>query len=158
MCLHIGRNRTDYAKWPFRKFISIFGKTYWVVFFSVCNNKKWLVPVIGISVFWNVDRRDRSGRWVEAVCDKWLVCRSNLHSKSRLQFNRGRQYFSKILDLPTFRFLFELIIYACKRWDFKGTFYMHLRGMSETIYFVHMYFVAFCSLVLYKESYHNFKS
>ena len=70
----------------------------------------------------------------------------------------GGQYFSKILDLPTFRFLFELIIYACKRWDFKGTFYMHLRGMSETIYFVHMYFVAFCSLVLYKESYHNFKS
>lgn len=35
---------------------------------------------------------------------------------------------------------------------------MQLRGMSETIYFVHMYFVAFCSLVLYKESYHNFKS
>lgn len=30
--------------------------------------------------------------------------------------------------------------------------------MSETIYFVHMYFVAFCSLVLYKENYHNFKS
>ena len=29
-------------------------------------------------------------------------------------------------------------------------------GMSETIYFVHMYFVAFCSLVLYKGNYHNF--
>ena len=28
--------------------------------------------------------------------------------------------------------------------------------MSETIYFVHMYFVAFCSLVLYKGNYHNF--
>lgn len=27
--------------------------------------------------------------------------------------------------------------------------------MSETIYFVHMYFVAFCSLVLYKENYRN---
>ena len=70
----------------------------------------------------------------------------------------GGQYFSKILDLPTLRFLFELIIYACKRWDIKGTFYMHLRGMSETLYFVHMYFVAFCSLVLYKVSYQNFKS
>lgn len=70
----------------------------------------------------------------------------------------GGQYFSKILDLPTFWFLFELIIYACKRLNFKGTFYMQIREMSETIYFVHMYFVAFCSLVLYKESYHNFKS
>lgn len=42
--------------------------------------------------------------------------------------------------------------YACKRLDFKSTFYMQLRGMGENIYFVHMYFVAFCSLVLYKES------
>ena len=70
----------------------------------------------------------------------------------------GGQYFSKILDLPTFWFLFKLIIYVCKRLNFKGTFYMQLRGMSETIYFVHMYFVAFCSLVIYKENYHNFKS
>lgn len=62
------------------------------------------------------------------------------------------QYFSKILDLPTFCLLFELIIYACKRLDFKGTFYMQLREMGENIYFVHMYFEAFCSLVLYKES------
>lgn len=42
--------------------------------------------------------------------------------------------------------------------DFRGSFYKQLRGMSETIYFVHMYFVAFCSLVLYKENYRNFKS
>ena len=68
------------------------------------------------------------------------------------------EFLSKMLDLPTFWFLFKLIIYACKRLNFKGTFYMQLRGMSETIYLVHMYFVAFCSLVLYKESYHNFKS
>ena len=68
------------------------------------------------------------------------------------------QYFSKILDLPTFWFLFKLVIYASKRWRFKGTFYMQLRGMSEIIYFVHMYLVAFCSLVLYKDGYHNFKS
>lgn len=47
----------------------------------------------------------------------------------------GGQYFSKILDLPTFWFLFELIIYACKRLNFKGTFYMQIREMSETIYF-----------------------
>lgn len=42
--------------------------------------------------------------------------------------------------------------------NLKGMFYKQLRGMSETIYFVHMYFVAVCSLVLYKENYHNFKS
>lgn len=70
----------------------------------------------------------------------------------------GGQYFSKILDLPTFWFLFELIICTCKIVDFRGSFYKQLRGMSETIYFVHMYFVAFCSLVLYKENYRNFKS
>lgn len=70
----------------------------------------------------------------------------------------GEQYFSKMLDLPTFWFLFESIIYACKKANFKGTFYKQLRCMSATIYFVHMYFVAFCSLVLYKGNYHNFKS
>lgn len=70
----------------------------------------------------------------------------------------GGQYFTKILDLPTFWFLFGLIIYACKRVNLKGMFYKQLRGMSETIYFVHMYFVALCSLVLYKGNYHNFKS
>ena len=70
----------------------------------------------------------------------------------------GGQYLSEILDLQTLWLLFKLIIYACHRLNFKGAFYIQLRGMSETIYFVHMYFVAFCSLVLYKEGYHNFKS
>ena len=70
----------------------------------------------------------------------------------------GGQYFSKILDLSTFWFLFELVICACKIVNFRGLFYKQLRGMSETIYFVHMYFVAFCSLVLYKGNYHSFKS
>lgn len=70
----------------------------------------------------------------------------------------GGQYFSMILDLPTFWFLFELAICACKTVNLRGAFYKQLRGMSETIYFVHMYFVALCSLVLYKGNYHNFKS
>lgn len=70
----------------------------------------------------------------------------------------GGQYFSKVLDLPTFWFMFELIIYKCIKTNLKGVYYKQLRGMSETIYFVHMYFVAFCSLVLYKGDYHNFKS
>lgn len=34
----------------------------------------------------------------------------------------------------------------------------HLRSTSETMYFIHMYFVAFCALVLYKDDYNNFKS
>lgn len=70
----------------------------------------------------------------------------------------GGGEFSKILDLPTFWFLFEMIIFACRKVKFKGSFYKQLRGMSETIYFVHMYFVALCALVLYKEDYHNFVS
>lgn len=70
----------------------------------------------------------------------------------------GGQYLAEILDLPTFWFMFELIICTYRKIKFKGTFYKQLRGMSETIYFVHMYFVAFCSLVLYKGDYHNFKS
>ena len=70
----------------------------------------------------------------------------------------GGGEFSKILDLPTFWFLFEMIIFACRKVKFKGSFYKQLRGMSETIYFVHMYFVASCALVLYKEDYHNFVS
>ena len=28
----------------------------------------------------------------------------------------------------------------------------------KTMYFIHMYFVAFCALVLYKDDYNNFKS
>ena len=78
--------------------------------------------------------------------------------KVALSLIRGGQFLSQILDLPTFWFLFEVIIYICRKVDFKGGFYKQLRGMSETIYFVHMYFVAFCSLVLYKGDYHNFKS
>ena len=35
----------------------------------------------------------------------------------------GGQYFSKILDLPTFRFLFELAICACKTVNLRGAFY-----------------------------------
>lgn len=76
--------------------------------------------------------------------------------KVGLSLFEGGQNISKILDLPTFWFLFELIIYACRKVNFKGSFYKQLRGISETIYFIHMYFVAFCSLVLYKGNYHNF--
>lgn len=70
----------------------------------------------------------------------------------------GGELLSKLLDLPTFWFLFELILYECKKEKRKGTFYKLLRDLSTTIYLVHMYLVAFCSLVLYKEDYHNFAS
>ena len=70
----------------------------------------------------------------------------------------GGQYFSKILDLPTFFFLFAVVISACKKIDLNGKFYVRLRNWSETIYFVHMYFVALCALILYKGDYHNFKT
>lgn len=70
----------------------------------------------------------------------------------------GGQYFSKILDLPTFFFLFAVVILACKKIDLNGKFYVRLRNWSEAIYFVHMYFVALCALVLYKSDYHNFKT
>lgn len=70
----------------------------------------------------------------------------------------GGELLSKLLDLPTFWFLFELILYESKKEKRKGTFYKLLRDLSTTIYLVHMYLVAFCSLVLYKEDYHNFTS
>lgn len=70
----------------------------------------------------------------------------------------GGRYFSKILDLPTFFFLFAVVISACKKIDLNGKFYVRLRNWSETIYFVHMYFVALCALILYKGDYHNFKT
>lgn len=70
----------------------------------------------------------------------------------------GGHYFAQMLDLPTFYFVFRLIIYGCRQKEFKGAFYKQLRGMSETIYFIHMYFVAFCSLVIFNGNYHNFKS
>lgn len=67
------------------------------------------------------------------------------------------QYISKILDLPIFWFMFEMIIYGCKNLKLKGKFYSKLRKLNSTIYFVHMYFVAFCALILFKDSYYNFK-
>lgn len=79
-------------------------------------------------------------------------------TKIATSFIGGGQYFSKILDLPTFFFLFAVVISACKKIDLKGKFYVRLRNWSETIYFVHMYFVALCALVLYKSDYHNFKT
>lgn len=60
--------------------------------------------------------------------------------------------------LPTFYFMFAVIILECKENRLKGNFYKHLRSTSETMYFIHMYFVAFCALVLYKDDYNNFKS
>lgn len=54
--------------------------------------------------------------------------------------------------------MFELIICACKKMNLKGEFYKQLRDISEIIYLAHMYFVALCALVLYKNDYHNFKS
>lgn len=70
----------------------------------------------------------------------------------------GGQYLSQMLDLPIFFMLFCLIIYKCPKMELHGDFYKKLRNLSGTIYFVHMYFVAFCALVLYKEDYHNLVS
>ena len=70
----------------------------------------------------------------------------------------GGQYLSQMLDLPIFFMLFCLIIYKCPKMELHGDFYKKLRSLSGTIYFVHMYFVALCALVLYKEDYHNFVS
>lgn len=70
----------------------------------------------------------------------------------------GGQYLSQMLDLPIFFMLFCLIIYKCPKMELHGDFYKKLRNLSGTIYFVHMYFVALCALVLYKEDYHNFVS
>lgn len=70
----------------------------------------------------------------------------------------GGQYLSQMLDLPIFFMLFCLIIYTCSKMELHGDFYKKLRNLSGTIYFVHMYFVALCALVLYKEDYHNFVS
>jgi len=63
-----------------------------------------------------------------------------------------------MLDLPIFFMLFCLIVYECPKIELHGDFYKKLRNLSGTIYFVHMYFVALCALVLYKEDYHNFAS
>ena len=70
----------------------------------------------------------------------------------------GGQYLSQMLDLPIFFMLFCLIIYKCPKMELHGDFYKKLRNLSGTIYFVHMYFVALCALVVYKEDYHNFVS
>lgn len=70
----------------------------------------------------------------------------------------GGQYLSQMLDLPIFFMIFSLVIYECSKMELHGEFYKKLRNLSGTIYFVHMYFVALCALVLYKEDYHNFVS
>ena len=67
----------------------------------------------------------------------------------------GGSDISKLLDLPTFYFMFAVIILECKENRLKGNFYKHLRSTSETMYFIHMYFVAFCALVLYKDILHR---
>ncbi len=67
-------------------------------------------------------------------------------------------YISSILDLPIFAFLFTAMIYGCCNVKWKGCFYRRLGEISSKVYFVHMYFVALCALVLFKDDYHNFKS
>lgn len=70
----------------------------------------------------------------------------------------GGQYLSQMIDLSIFYIMFCLIIYECPKMKLHGDFYRELRNLSGTIYYVHMYFVAFCALVLYKKDYHNFVS
>lgn len=65
---------------------------------------------------------------------------------------------ARCLTFQSFCQLFCLIIYKCPKMELHGDFYKKLRNLSGTIYFVHMYFVALCALVLYKEDYHNFVS
>ena len=71
---------------------------------------------------------------------------------------KGGQYLSQIFDLPIFCILFSIIILECKKINLNGKFYEQLRKLSEYIYFIHMYFVALCALVLYRDDYHNFNS
>ena len=54
----------------------------------------------------------------------------------------GGSDISKLLDLPTFYFMFAVIILEClecKENRLKGNFYKHLRSTSETMYFIHAY-------------------
>lgn len=67
---------------------------------------------------------------------------------------KGGQYLSQIFDLPIFCILFSIIILECKKINLNGKFYEQLRKLSEYIYFIHMYFVALCALVLYRDDYH----
>ena len=102
-----------------------------------------------------VAEREKDGLFGKiSKIDKYTLNRFTIKIKSNQQNRLFNEFRVNCLETEKKSNKYDL----CKRWDFKGTFYMHLRGMSETIYFVHMYFVAFCSLVLYKESYHNFKS
>lgn len=70
----------------------------------------------------------------------------------------GGQYVSQLIDLFIFFYLFEVVIILSQRINLNGNFYSKIRNISSTVYFVHMYFVAFCALVIFKEDFHNFYS
>lgn len=133
------------------------GKGYW--FYRYFKNKPE-VDVIDIRSFPWLENFERNKLHFYI----WQAIRASITAAALMYLTKiatsligGGQYFSKILDLPTFFFLFAVVISACRKMDLNGKFYVRLRNWSETIYFVHMYFVALCALVLYKSDYHNFK-
>lgn len=95
---------------------------------------------------------------LDTACELLNCYNSNMSVSSKSFLEKVKNYKSSIRNLPTFYFMFAVIILECKENRLKGNFYKHLRSTSETMYFIHMYFVAFCALVLYKDDYNNFKS
>ncbi len=114
--------------------------------------------VLSICFNWNAGSRKRKAWKTPCISSGSITAAALMYLTKIATSLIGGQYFSKILDLPTFFFLFAVVISACRKMDLNGKFYVRLRNWSETIYFVHMYFVALCALVLYKSDYHNFKT
>ena len=113
--------------------------------------------LVFVSLGMYIANREKEGTLKETLNKVKIVALTYL-IKIPVSLIGGGQYISQMLDLPIFYILFCLIIYEGPKVKLHGTFYEKLRALSGTIYFVHMYFVALCALVLYKEDYHNFTS
>lgn len=130
-------------------------KLYFTIFVTTRNGLFQSLAFVSIGML--VAETEQLGRLHISTCN--IIAAALMYlAKIATSLMGGGQYFSKALDLPTFYFLFSVVIMLCKKIDLRGKFYKRLRDWSETIYFVHMYLVAVCALVLYKGDYHNFKT
>lgn len=130
-------------------------KAYYHIFITTRNGL--FQSLVFISIGMCVAQKEKLGN-LFSVLDKWVVVLSLYVVKIPISLISGEEYLGQIFDLPIFCFIFVLIIYGCQKINLQSGIYAILRVMSGTIYFVHMYFVAFCDLILHKEGNHNFES
>lgn len=135
-------------------------RAYFIVFYSTRNGlfQSFAFIMVGIMV----GEQLQQGKLQINTSHKLLALLMYVIKLPLSVFEKGTMQHAvcQMLDLPTVYVLFTLIIIHSSKFNgIKNNTAVFVRALSGNIYYVHMYFVALCALVLMGEdAYHNFFS